>query len=81
MKFGAVVCMQLSGLQTLGPALEYARQSHFLQPHRKAAHTLREVLQALQQIGMSDHLNTMHTLTRAFTLSFQGYTDTYVTAK
>lgn len=37
MKFGALVCVQLSGLQTLKPALEYARQSHFLNPHTKAA--------------------------------------------
>lgn len=29
MNFGDVDCMQLSGLQTLGHALEYARQSHF----------------------------------------------------
>lgn len=35
MNFGDVDCMQLSGLQTLGHALEYARQSHFGNPHRK----------------------------------------------
>lgn len=29
MNFGDVDCMQLSALQTLGHALEYARQSHF----------------------------------------------------
>ena len=63
MKFGAAVCMQLSALQTFGPALEYARQSHFLNPHRKA---VSYIMLALWERscrlwcgpGLSDHLNT-----------------------
>lgn len=63
MKFGAVVCMQLSALQTPRPALEYARQSHFLKPTRTSrvihnAHNVRDILQALQQTEMSNHHNS-----------------------